>query len=315
MTTVAPGNLPPQDSNPNRLTNFVGTIRDLGSIAWHGSRARRFDTKLGDNTKGIANAEHDIDFYDAHAGVVKGVIDYDYDGWNQFSVPVVPDHEKTGANAVLRHFEVPKSKGALGRQTESQARIAHYRANPGSQPVSGLTGGRKPRVEVDASRQPGQPEPRNKQQENEELRIARLVREIRDDRKTQLDRSKVFGTAIARSGRRTARAKREDKKATERAFENGSIDAYEFLDRKADRPIIQAGGRPHPIHKTKHKLDRITQGGRITRDPVERLRGKADSAEEQVTKLEEKRAELIGKQNNHRRKLAAARNRQDARRR
>lgn len=308
-------NAAPQANGPNVLTEIPARIMDLGRVAWHGFRERRLDSRLEASDRHLEQADHDIDFYNEHAFTVSEVIDRDFDGRNHF--PVTLDPTQTAA----RGFPVPQSTGPLVRQAESAARIRHYRdevaisGSPADKVSSNIRNTPKPRVEVDVSRYPGQPLPRNRQQRREERRITKLVNEVRDLRQTQYNDSKIFGAATQRSGSATLRARISHGREARRDFKEGTIDAFELQERTQMGREIRVGKTPHVIHKQERKLERKTEGSSVGLGPVEKLSGKAMDAKKLKGTILESQAVLEKKRLEHQRKLAEARARRANRRR
>jgi hypothetical protein len=131
-------------------------------------------------------------------------------------------------------------------------------------------------------------------QRHRATKLAKDMHTIRDARKTQQRRAKVFGDAGLHSAGKTT-ALRFGLAATDRdAYRSGDIDAFQVLERKRQRKALSVTEAPETVTETAEMLEKL---GNETVEKAEkrvgRVQKRISGAEKRLEKLEVKRVSRL----------------------
>lgn len=234
--TSSPETHTPMPNNPN----VIGRAFTHISVAYNGLRATISEVRAARADSRAVEADQDAEFYAALSGpVLDVVIGEPLSGADQ-PTRAVPMEAVRQAN--MPH--PPTEKNPLAKQAQSQKNIRDKRA-AGSYDLP-TTADRGPTMDVT---------PRTRRQRRAATRVARELHELRDARKTQARRAKIYGSSGQVSELRTAAHNIGLALGRRRAFREGTIDAFEQERRRQEARGGFVTNEPHVMEETGHQLN------------------------------------------------------------
>lgn len=265
---------------------------DALAICYYGLGAWVAEKRLRSTDNAIRSATSDEVFYDALGGLAEDVIV----GEALASNPgLSPNQAVKKANMP----DPPPLKRAISGMAEGQALRRKLKGSGTVNKEELIRRGIIPNDKPAPLRAPVDPE--NQNQLNSLVTLADRLTNIREGRKVQAKRIKMFGGTGTVAGVKTRALKSSMAKSTKRDLKAGRIDAFEALERKKARRTVVATNKPHVMVHTAHHLDEL---GESTLEAMDKA---VDLAIERQVELTQKRTKLQRKASTRRAKQAAAR--------
>lgn len=269
----------PETSQPIAEQSLVREYLDqasaFASVAYNGLRAKVSEVRLARAEGRTEELAQSKDFFEGLQDIAKSVI-----------TDEAPSHPNLP--------EAPKEKFFLERQALGQEEILGARAKRGYK-----TPRYTPTIEKPELERPFTPKPAlTKRQRQEEIKLAEKLHFIRDGRKTQAKRTKVFGKAGPVSGIDTLARKAGLSRSIERAYKNGDIDAFERSEQLRKLDTEKVVHPPEVVRKTGKKLEKTGKRTLMhlskTVRSIERQRARSERvAERRGRTLDKREASLL----------------------